>query len=145
MIKIFRGEYAFLSNFYSCLIEYNGLLFGSVEAAYQAQKTLDEKIRQEFTRYDSREAKRKSKLLTVRTDWRKVKLQIMQDLLLIKFADPLLKQKLLDTGQSMLVEGNTWHDRYWGVCECTECGGTGEDWLGRLLMKTRLHYECMVE
>ena len=31
-----------------------------------------------------------------------------------------------------LVEGNTWGDRFWGVC-----GGVGLNWLGRLLMQVR--------
>lgn len=142
MINKFRGKYAFLSNFYPCLIEYNGLQFRSVESAYQAQKTLDNTIREEFTRYDSRKAKAESKSLTVREDWNRIKLQIMSDLLLIKFADSNLQKKLLDTGDIPLIEENTWHDLFWGVCECERCEGRGTDWLGKLLMRTRLHYEC---
>jgi len=43
-----------------------------------------------------------------------------------------LRILLLDTGDRELVEGNTWDDRFWGVCE-----GVGENHLGRLLMKIR--------
>lgn len=142
MINSFRGKYAFLSNFYSCLIEYNGLQFGSVESAYQAQKTLNDKIREEFTQYDSRKAKTVSKLLTVRGDWHKIKLQVMFDLLLIKFANLDLQKKLLDTGDELLIEGNIWHDLFWGVCGCDTCGGWGKNHLGRLLMRMRQYYEC---
>lgn len=31
-----------------------------------------------------------------------------------------------------LIEGNYWHDTYWGVCE-----GVGENHLGKLLMEIR--------
>ena len=39
---------------------------------------------------------------------------------------------LVDTGDQPLIEGNTWGDRFWGVC-----GGTGMNHLGRLLMEVR--------
>jgi len=57
----------------------------------------------------------------------------METLLREKFSkDPELRAKLLNTGTSKLVEGNTWGDRFWGVCR-----GQGENNLGRLLMKVR--------
>ena len=31
-----------------------------------------------------------------------------------------------------LIEGNEWSDTFWGVCR-----GQGENWLGKILMKTR--------
>ena len=45
---------------------------------------------------------------------------------------PDLAQKLLETGDEELVEGNTWGDRYWGVC-----GGKGKNMLGKILMRVR--------
>lgn len=36
------------------------------------------------------------------------------------------------TGNEMLVEGNNWHDKFWGVC-----GGEGENHLGKMLMHIR--------
>lgn len=41
MIDKFDGEYDFLSNFYPCDIKFEGLLYNSNEAAYQAAKTID--------------------------------------------------------------------------------------------------------
>lgn len=38
MIDSFRNEYSFLSNFYETPIYYDGLLYNSTEAAFQAQK-----------------------------------------------------------------------------------------------------------
>lgn len=33
---------------------------------------------------------------------------------------------------TMIYEGNDWHDVYWGVCN-----GVGENMLGKMLMKIR--------
>lgn len=58
----------------------------------------------------------------------------MEELLRIKFSgiDPFLTRALLETGDAELIEGNTWNDTFWGVCN-----GEGENNLGRLLMKVR--------
>lgn len=40
-IDKFEGEYRFLSNFYPQPVIFEGMLFPSVEHAYQAAKTLD--------------------------------------------------------------------------------------------------------
>lgn len=45
MINCFDGKYAFLSNFYNSPVSYAGLTYRNNEAAFQAQKTLDEDIR----------------------------------------------------------------------------------------------------
>ena len=39
-IDHFRGEYAFLSNFWEVPVTYKGLTYGSNEAAFQAQKCM---------------------------------------------------------------------------------------------------------
>ena len=49
-----------------------------------------------------------------------------------KFKDPVLRKKLLATGDEHLEEGNYWHDTYWGVCD-----GVGKNRLGELLMTVR--------
>lgn len=36
-----KGEYDFLSNFYKCNVEHEGVIYSSVEDAFQAAKTLD--------------------------------------------------------------------------------------------------------
>lgn len=43
-----------------------------------------------------------------------------------------LKQKLIDTNDEYLEEGNSWNDIYWGVCK-----GRGKNMLGKILMKVR--------
>ena len=50
-----------------------------------------------------------------------------------------LKEKLLDTGNKELYEGNTWGDKYWGVVkEGNEL--VGKNHLGKLLMKLSEEY-----
>ena len=56
----------------------------------------------------------------------------MRTCLIEKFSDPVLRDKLMATGNCQLIEGNTWGDRYWGVCD-----GVGQNHLGRLLMEIR--------
>jgi predicted NAD-dependent protein-ADP-ribosyltransferase YbiA (DUF1768 family) len=51
-----------------------------------------------------------------------------------KFKDPILRKKLLDTGDADLVEGNTWHDQEWGAYK-----GVGNNYLGKILMVVREH------
>ena len=40
VIDSFQGEYRFLSNFWPCVVEYEGTEYPSVENAYQAAKTI---------------------------------------------------------------------------------------------------------
>ena len=62
----------------------------------------------------------------------------MRQALKLKFANPVLKQKLKDTGSHYLEEGNTWHDNFWGNCHCDICKDfKGANHLGRLLMQLR--------
>ena len=78
----------------------------------------------------------------MRPDWDARKLTIMHNLLVHKFEEnPDLVPKLLDTGGAVLVEGNTWHDNFWGSCICPRCSGErGRNHLGRLLMQLRACY-----
>lgn len=133
MIDRFVGEYAFLSNFFEFPVYYSGILYQNSEAAFQAQKTLDPKERKNFSTLNPSEAKKKGRHVALRDDWEYVKNDIMFDVVLSKFVtNPVLKKMLLDTGNEELVEGNTWNDTYWGVCN-----GEGQNRLGKILMKVR--------
>jgi hypothetical protein len=62
----------------------------------------------------------------------------MEDLLRQKFAPGSeLAAKLVATYPRMLIEGNNWHDNYWGSCRCDVCGFKGMNVLGVLLMTIR--------
>lgn len=132
MINNFREEYEFLSNFHLCQIEFEGLIYPSTENAYQSAKTLDLTLRKKFVNISPAKSKKLGKSVKIRDDWEKFKLKIMEDLLRKKFDIPYLKEKLLLTGEKLLVESNNWNDQYWGVCN-----GKGKNHLGKLLMQIR--------
>lgn len=132
-ITAFSGPYRFLSNFYPCYVIYEDVRYRSVEHAYQAAKTLDLFQRTTIEQASTAGiAKARGRTVTLRPDWEDVKIAIMRDLLRQKFDRPDLAAALLVTGDADLVEGNHWHDTFWGVC----CG-VGENWLGKILMERR--------
>ncbi len=133
-ISSFRGEWAFLSNFYPIPVSWGNSWFPSVEHAYQAAKAIKpqdiEIIRNATT---AAQAKKLAKKIEIHPNWNEIKLEWMEYLVWYKFAMfPDMGKKLLSTGNAELIEGNTWGDRFWG-----RCNGSGENWLGRLLMKVR--------
>ncbi len=130
MIDSFRDEYRWLSNFYPCVIEIEGLKFGSVESGFQSMKTSIG--RERFCILSPSQAKKLGRAIVLREDWEEIKVDIMRELLLVKFGGGMLKVKLLNTGSEELVEGNWWGDKFWGVCD-----GVGENMLGKLLMEVR--------
>jgi ribA/ribD-fused uncharacterized protein len=116
MIDCFNGKYAFLSNFYDSPIVYNGLRYSNNETAFQAQKTLDENIKKEFTLLPPNLAKRKGRKISLRPDWEEVKDSIMYEICLEKFVyseNVNLFKLLQDTEDEEIIEGNYWHDNYW--------------------------------
>ena len=132
-IKSFKNDYYFLSNFFPCFIEYEGLIYPNAECAYQAAKTEDINIRKYFTVMDNAmEARRWGNQLDLRSDWDKIKYDVMNKILHVKFSTPYLREMLLSTEEAYLEEGNTHGDRYWGTVK-----GSGENNLGKLLMNIR--------
>jgi ribA/ribD-fused uncharacterized protein len=133
-IDAFRDQYRFLSNFWPCeILSLDGDVYPSVEHAYQACKfscvSIRSSIRGVATAGEAKRIGRRGG----RMDWDRIKLSVMEALLLIKFCPGSTELALLKaTAGRELVEGNTWGDVYWGVC-----GGVGENHLGKLLMKIR--------
>ena len=135
LINDFRGpDYGFLSNFFPCEVGFEGRVYPSSEHAFQAAKTFNEEERARIStlRWAS-EAKKAGRSVTLRADWEVVKVVVMSDILMDKFTrNRSLGGRLLATGDALLVEGNAWHDHFWG-----ECDGRGTNVLGALLMITR--------
>lgn len=132
-INSFTGEYRFLSNFWPCKILIYNTEFASVEHAYQAAKTMNEKEKEYIKNAPTAgEAKRRARKITLREDWEKIKLILMWELLRKKFSHPVLANLLLETEDAVLIEGNTWGDKFWGICD-----GEGKNYLGIMLMKIR--------
>jgi ribA/ribD-fused uncharacterized protein len=143
MINKFDGEFAFLSNFYECDVTYNGLTYKNSEAAFHAQKTLDETERKQFTTLDPSASKKMGRRITLRNDWETVKTKIMYEICYAKFSqNEDLKAKLLATGNEYLEEGTYWHDNCWGNCYCEKCKEIyGENRLGAILMEIREEFK----
>lgn len=129
MINSFRNEYYFLSNMYPCSVHgYN-----CSEAAFQAAKCANIADREQFKGIDGLEAKKLGRKVKMRPDWNEFRLEAMYKAVLCKFTEnPELGEKLVATGDQMLYEGNSWGDRFWGVCD-----GEGENNLGKILMRVR--------
>ena len=140
-IDSFQGDFEFLSNFYPSPIvgKDDEILYPTVEHYFQAHKTLNLEERQRIANASSPGlAKRAGRAVNLRKDWEKVKVNIMSEALELKFEDEELKQKLIATGDAKLVEGNRWHDNYWGNCSCPKCKNiVGMNKLGVLLKVIR--------
>lgn len=144
MIDKFEGRYHFLSNFYLCKVEHQGIVYPSVEHFYVAMKSNDEQLvdGKYYTTGDLREfvstiptateVKRFGRKLKLRKDWDTKKIEVMNFGVREKFKNELLKKLLLETGSEELIEGNWWNDKFWGVCD-----GKGENHLGKILMEVR--------
>jgi len=136
-IDDFHGEYRFLSNFGDCpngVILADGIRYPTSEHAYAANKTLEPLQREKIATLPTPgQAKRAGRDVAIRADWEVVKDDAMRKIVFAKFdQNPGLKAKLLATGDAQLIEGNTWGDIYWGVCN-----GRGHNMLGKILMEVR--------
>ena len=139
IIGDFEGEYEFLSNFHEAPFTYDGITYGSSEAAFQAQKTLDPAEREGFSKLSPDMSKRAGYRVKLREDWEEVKVSVMEAVLRAKFTqNPELMDKLSATGQALLVEGNNWKDTYWGFDVNL---GYGVNMLGQILMRLRAEYQ----
>lgn len=134
IINSFEKEYDFLSNFYPCEINFDGIDYPSSEHAYQAAKSHDRNVKLKIAQLESPgKAKRYARTIEIEPNWDKNKLNIMRNILAKKFASgSQLHKKLKETGSAILIEGNTWGDIFWGMC-----GGKGKNHLGKILMEIR--------
>lgn len=135
IIRRFRLEYDYLSNFYPACVQVDGLEYLSSEAAFQAAKCAKAEDRLLFTELNSNDSKRLGHNIPVRPDWENVRIGAMEKVVRAKFTqNPHLARFLVETGEAELVEGNSWHDTFWGVDLKT---GEGENHLGKILMALR--------
>ena len=143
-ILSFSNEHRFLSSFYPCSFIWRGLVWQAIEYAFQAAKNMAfaEAIRKCAK---PGEAKRLGRHIPLPPDWDRKKLDVMGELVRIKFNMPRFKDRLLATEDALLVEGNRWHDNFWGDCYCPDClDKDGANHLGKILMRVReeLRNDC---
>jgi predicted NAD-dependent protein-ADP-ribosyltransferase YbiA (DUF1768 family) len=148
VIMAFREQYYFLSNYHEgCHVvlpaegDYPEFTYNSTENAYMAWKTLDANLRSYMRSLSADDAKQFAKPENTefkrRPDYSdEGRLAIMRNLSLQKYSvrNPALRQKLLETGSAVLIEGNDWGDTFFGFCLKL---GHGQNHLGRILMETR--------
>ena len=142
-IDNFFGYYRFLSNFYEREIEYEGLIYESSEAAYQAAKIFG-KTRKKFTELSPGQAKKLGQKVKLRPHWEEIKDRVMYEIVYIKFSqNEDLKEKLLLTGGKIIVEASP-YDSLWGVAMgpwddriLDPKNWKGVNWLGEAIMKVR--------
>ena len=139
MIKEFRGQYYFLSNFYNAKVTWEGITYLNNESAFQSAKVTDYDARLKFANLDPSSGKRKGRHVQLRHGWDNIKFDIMYEIVKVKFTqNEDLKVKLLATGDEELQEGNYWHDNIYGNCVCNKCKSIkGQNNLGKILMKIR--------
>lgn len=156
MISSFTHPHGFLSNFYACPVWITIMgeqVFPTAEHAFQASKCRNAgDVRAVLRAGTPAEAKAAGRAIACRPDWEQVKRQVMLRVVLAKFTDPELRERLAVTVPHLLVEGNTWGDTYWGAVPykpgvptagMTVWSGddivswAGENWLGRILMMVR--------
>lgn len=126
--------HAFLSNM-ALLDEpivYEDIEYKSVENFYQAMKTTDQSLRISQIDLTPHESKKWGRRLPLRANWESIKRQVMWYALTQKFSQPRFAALMCALGDAVLVEGNYWHDTYWGVCK-----GVGENHLGKMLTEIK--------
>lgn len=137
-ILYFDDDYDFLSNLFEEPILHNGVSYPSAEHAFQALKTNDEEQKNKILQVNSpSKVKVLGKKLPLKENWENIKDEEMYNICLSKFKNnAILKEKLLNTGNLKLVNGNTGGDDYWGaVIDKNDIIGTNK--LGTILMKVR--------
>ena len=128
------------SNFQRARVMYDGVLYPTVEHAYQAAKSDRPEVRARIRTCETPgQAKRMGNNLlmtqSVRANWEQIKVQVMYDLLKQKFAPGSRHAQDLLAYRERIVEWNTWHDNEWGICTCPSCPGRGKNRLGKLLRR----------
>ena len=153
-IEHFTGDERWLSNFWLCDIDFEGVTYPSTEHAYMASKTLDPIERAAILACDTcAKARRLGQSVTLRPGWElpyvsyegwssdegmimphPLKVEMMWRHVRKKFfRHEELGDRLLATGDHHLVENSSrWNDRFWGVSN-----GRGQNNLGRVLMTVR--------
>lgn len=114
----FQSQHSVLSNLYPCQLTIAGKHYSSAEQALQCMKADcvndQQTSRRIWSERDVYEQKRLGGLITENKRWNDEKLAILETIITAKFEqNPLLKEELLNTGDSKLNEAT--RDSYWGI------------------------------
>eukprot|EP00359_Climacostomum_virens_P009159 CAMPEP_0204917158 /NCGR_PEP_ID=MMETSP1397-20131031/14830_1 /ASSEMBLY_ACC=CAM_ASM_000891 /TAXON_ID=49980 /ORGANISM="Climacostomum Climacostomum virens, Strain Stock W-24" /LENGTH=169 /DNA_ID=CAMNT_0052089937 /DNA_START=1 /DNA_END=510 /DNA_ORIENTATION=+ len=131
-----KNPYGYFSNFYPSPFTLRDKVWPTTEHYFQAMK-YEGGPREELIRAAKTPAKAKSygrdRKFSRRENWDEIKYGVMREAVLAKFTQHSdLKSLLLDTGDKYLAE-HTARDSQWG----DGGDGTGQNWLGKILMEVR--------
>ena len=135
VIDRFKGEYAFLENRFTCRFVWEGVIYNTAEAAFLSSKFKETSDRKVIASCSIDKAAVKAKAQIPYPGWEDAWLDIMESILLAKFEqNPTLMKKLADTGNRVLINGNSKKETFWGI---DLYSWTGENNLGKILMSIR--------
>lgn len=154
VVPEFRGEYYWLSNYFTARFKWRNICFTSAEQAFAYAKTfyaLELTEAEHFADLIFRaetpgDAKKLGRRVPINIEeWDKQKVWMMREIVHAKFlhneSEHDLIGKLINTGVMMLVEGNDWGDKFWGRCLDKTTGKmVGFNTLGVILMEERGHW-----
>ena len=142
VVNFYRCEDAFgeFSNFAPFPIRLKDREWPTTEHYFQAQKfagTADEEAIRLAPSPGKSARMGRDRTKPLRTDWERVKDDVMREAVGAKFEQhPTLIDLLLSTGDALIVE-HTANDSYWG----DGGDGSGKNMLGRILMEVRKDYQ----
>lgn len=141
VIDSFTAEHRFLSNYHETTVRWLGEDAPTAEHHFAAAKTKDDGERSRILAAPTPgAAKRLGRAVDLRQGWDYERFAAMRSIVAAKFTDPGLRDRLLATGDALLIEGTTWHDNVWGddtTCGRASCREPGQNHLGRILMAER--------
>jgi N-glycosidase YbiA len=130
------GDFGCFSNFAPYPVRMEGIIWPTSEHYFQAMKFEDDVYREKIRCAASPMIAAKmgrDRRMPIRKDWEAVKIGIMRNVVQAKFIQhPDIGRVLVSTGDAAIVE-HTKNDSFWG----DGGDGSGQNWLGRLLMDVR--------
>jgi ribA/ribD-fused uncharacterized protein len=141
--KYSNGEYGFLSNFYPRVFKSENIKWKTSEHYYQYKKmkflqSIGEPVTDEFLLAIilAKKPMDVKKLGHIRFNnidkWDEIKVNQMLDVLRAKFSNEFFKERLINTGDAVLIE-DAYYDNFWGNGKY----GNGKNMLGKCLMQIR--------
>ena len=135
VINRFKGEHAFLDNRFRCKFIWEGITYNSAEAAFLSSKFKEVSEREILASCSISKAAMKAKEQIPYPGWEEARLDIMESIIKAKFEqNPTLMKKLADTGNRILIYGNSKKETFWGI---DLYSWEGENNLGKIIMRIR--------
>lgn len=145
-IDNFRGKYSPFSNFSPHTVLYNNILYPTAEHAFAAAKATNKEDHDWIASAPTATSAKhrggprgeNGRTIQIRADWDKAKDLIMFEIVRAKFLqNEGIANLLLETENAWLIEGNWWHDDYWGMVRGADGQWIGQNKLGAILMLVR--------